>query len=160
MPGEDEHRLYELVSDYLQRETLIALPSGQRTLLTLVLRKLLASSSFAIASTLRRLIARLEHIEADQVIVDQEDLEGVDELEDELQEDDEAADTPTSSHTPKLDPALLKEELADLRRFAEMAENIRTNAKGTALVQALHVAFQKAVELGALRKAVVFTESR
>lgn len=41
-----------------------------------------------------------------------------------------------------------------------MAEGIRTNAKGSALLQALRVAFDKAAELGAQRKAVVFTESR
>lgn len=160
LPGDDEHLLYELVSDYLQREVLIALPSGQRTLLTLVLRKLLASSSFAIASTLRRLISRLEHIEAEQAIIDQEDLEGVDELEDELQEDEDPPADQGPIEEPTIDPALLKEELADLRRFAEMAEGIQSNAKGSALLQALRVALAKAVELGALRKAVVFTESR
>jgi hypothetical protein len=159
-PSDDEQRLYDLVSGYLQRESLIALPSGQRTLLTLVLRKLLASSSFAIASTLRRLIARLEDIEAEQALIDEEDLEGVDELEDEWQDEEPPPTSTTPEAPPAIDPALLKEELADLRRFAGMAENIRTNAKGSALLQALGVAFEKAETLGALRKAVVFTESR
>lgn len=160
LPGDDEHRLYELVSEYLQKEVLIALPKGQRTLLTLVLRKLLASSSFAIASTLRRLVARLEHIEAEQALLDQEDLEAVDELEEEWREEEEPPTQSEPANTPEIDPALLKAELADLRRFAEMAEGIRTNAKGSALLQALRVAFDRAAELGAQRKAVVFTESR
>lgn len=58
VPGPDEQRLYDLVSQYLQRPKLMALPKGQRQLITLVLRKLLASSSFAIASTLESLAAR------------------------------------------------------------------------------------------------------
>ena len=58
-PGESEDRLYTLVSDYLRRENLQALPASQRTLMTLVLRKLLASSSFAIAGALDTLIRRL-----------------------------------------------------------------------------------------------------
>ncbi len=51
-PSESEDRLYELVSDYLRRDNLQALPASQRSLMTLVLRKLLASSTFAIAGAL------------------------------------------------------------------------------------------------------------
>lgn len=39
-PEESEDRLYHLVSEYLQRENLQALPASQRSLMTLVLRKL------------------------------------------------------------------------------------------------------------------------
>jgi adenine-specific DNA-methyltransferase len=37
-----------MVSEYLRRLSLQALPASQRTLMTLVLRKLLASSTFSI----------------------------------------------------------------------------------------------------------------
>ena len=47
-PSSDEEQLYNCISDYLQTDRLHALPSGQRTLMTMILRKLLASSSFAI----------------------------------------------------------------------------------------------------------------
>lgn len=59
-PTNEEVRLYESVSAYLQRGATFALPSSQRALLTLVMRKILASSSFAITATLARLIERLE----------------------------------------------------------------------------------------------------
>jgi hypothetical protein len=59
-PTPDEHDLYERVSTYLQRETLIAIPNAQRQLITLVLRKLLASSTFAIANTLEGMADRLD----------------------------------------------------------------------------------------------------
>ena len=58
-PSDDEHKLYESVSTFLQRENLISLPASQRQLITLVLRKLLASSTFAIAKTLQGLVDRL-----------------------------------------------------------------------------------------------------
>ncbi len=51
VPGEEEQRLYDLVSDYLRRGRLFALPASQRQLITLVLRKLLASSSSAISGS-------------------------------------------------------------------------------------------------------------
>src|SRR5690606_10579404 len=59
-PEENEDRLYALVSDYLQRDNLIALPASQRSLMTLVLRKLLASSTFAIAGALQTIAKRLK----------------------------------------------------------------------------------------------------
>ena len=59
-PSDDEQKLYDSVSAFLQRDTLVSLPASQRQLITLVLRKLLASSTFAISATLRRLVDRLE----------------------------------------------------------------------------------------------------
>src|SRR5450830_1580887 len=44
VPSPDEQRLYDLVSEYLQRPNLYALPASQRQLVTIILRKLLASS--------------------------------------------------------------------------------------------------------------------
>jgi SNF2 family DNA or RNA helicase len=51
-PTDDEHALYEAVSAFLQRPDSYALPQRQRHLTALILRKLLASSSQAIAATL------------------------------------------------------------------------------------------------------------
>ncbi|MDZ4122477.1 MAG: DEAD/DEAH box helicase, partial [Candidatus Cloacimonadaceae bacterium] len=51
-PEANEDKLYNLVSEYLRRENLQALPAGQRSLIILVMRKLMASSSYAIAGAL------------------------------------------------------------------------------------------------------------
>jgi SNF2 family DNA or RNA helicase len=59
-PSDDEHALYEAVSGFLQRPDSYALPQRQRHLTALILRKLLASSSLAIAATLDTLRLRLE----------------------------------------------------------------------------------------------------
>jgi hypothetical protein len=63
IPNEQEIELYDGMSEYLQRPKLYALPFSQRQLMTLILRKLLASSSFAIASTLDGLVYKLEKLE-------------------------------------------------------------------------------------------------
>lgn len=151
-PTDDEHRLYEEVSAYLQRPVLHALPSGQRMLMTMVLRKLLASSTFAIAGTLRTLVTRLEEIGDAQDLV-AEEFETLDEIRDEWGHDDVAPIT-------SIDPGALADELSELRGYLDHAERIRHNAKGQALVSALATALDQAEELGAARKAVVFTESR
>lgn len=161
LPSDAEQDLYEAVSRYLQRKQLFALPASQRTLITLVLRKLLASSTFAIADTLVRLASRLESLSHTQEgLLGDDDIEGLDELEDEMEEEQEETGETSAEPPPSFDPEKLKAEIADLRRFIEQARRISANAKGAALIPALKTAFEKAQALGAERKAVIFTESR
>jgi SNF2 family DNA or RNA helicase len=61
-PTDDEHKLYEAVSAFLLRDDTYSIPRRQRTLTTLILRKLLASSSLAIAGTLETMRKRLERL--------------------------------------------------------------------------------------------------
>src|ERR1700682_155749 len=70
MPSAEEQRLYNLVSEYLQKETLYALPASQRQLMTLILRKLLASSTYAISGTPDGLARKLEAAEAAATAID------------------------------------------------------------------------------------------
>ena len=159
-PEDGEDRLYNLVSDYLQRDNLQALPASQRTLMTLVLRKLLASSTFAIAGALEtisnRLKAKLKKAPPEEALEDElnQDYEALDETADEWPEDE--PDEPLSD----ADRAAIEAEVAELDRFANLAVSISHNAKGKALIKALTVAFAKAAELGAAQKAIIFTESR
>lgn len=159
-PEESEDRLYHLVSEYLQRDNLQALPSSQRSLMTLVLRKLLASSTFAIAGALTSISTRLK-----RKLRKQEPAES---LEDELDQDyealDETAEEWTDDEPAELltedDRVALEQEIAELDAFAALAISIDHNAKGKALLKALGIAFAKAKELGAAEKAIIFTESR
>jgi superfamily II DNA or RNA helicase len=159
-PEEGEDRLYNLVSEYLRRDNLQALPASQRSLMTLVLRKLLASSTFAIAGALEsisnRLKAKLQKKEPTESLEDEldKDYESLDETAEEWGEDGPAE--PLSD----ADRAAIEAEVADLDSFASLAVSISHNAKGKALVKALTIAFAKARELGAAEKAIIFTESR
>lgn len=158
-PEESEDRLYNLVSDYLRRPNLKALPASQRSLMTLVLRKLLASSTFAIAGALtsisERLKAKLRAQEPAEPLGEElnRDYEGLDETADEWP--DEQAVEPLNED----EKAALAAEIADLDGFAQLAASIEHNAKGKALVAALKIAFAKAKDLGAQEKAIIFTES-
>lgn len=160
-PEESEDRLYDIVSDYLQRPNLQALPSRQRSLMTLILRKLLASSTFAIAGALetiaRRLRGQLGENAPQLDLLDQldEDFEAADVLAEEWPEEENGA-----SPIGPAERQAIREEIADLEEFSCLARSIEHNAKGKALVRALRVAFRKAAELGAEPKAVLFTESR
>jgi len=162
VPTEDEQALYDMVSDYLRRPSLQALPSGQRTLMTLIMRKLLASSTFAIAGALDSLARKLE-----RQLKEDKDLKS--RLEEEIAEDyeefDEVADEWSEENAePELlteaDIEAIKCEIDDLRTFRDLAVTITENAKGQSLLGALNVGFAKAAELGGPEKTIIFTESR
>lgn len=159
-PEESEDRLYELVSEYLRRPNLQALPASQRSLMTLVLRKLLASSSFAIAGALTSISNRLK-----EKLREHESFEP---LEEELDRDYEALNETAEEWgndqsvdiLSESDRKAIEAEIADLDGFALLATSIEQNAKGKALLSALSIAMNKAAELGAEKKAIIFTESR
>jgi adenine-specific DNA-methyltransferase len=158
-PDEAEDRLYTLVTNYLQRDNLQALPASQRSLMTLVLRKLLASSTFAIAGALssisNRLQKRLDQSRPSESFIDEleEDYEGLSQTAEEWSDDEIEPLTED-------DQRALEAEIIELREFAELAISIDQNAKGRALLKALEIGFAKARELGADEKAIIFTESR
>lgn len=160
IPTKDEEVLYDLVSDYLRRDNLQALPASQRTLMTLVLRKLLASSTFAIAGALDSIVNRLKAKLKDnspQVAIEDEladDFETLDEIKDEWEEDEE------SERLTAEDMKAIQSEITDLEAFRDLAVSISENAKGKSLIQALKAGFAKAEALGASKKAIIFTESR
>ncbi|MFH1726459.1 MAG: SNF2-related protein [Elusimicrobiota bacterium] len=167
-PTDEEWRLYEMVSTYLQQPQSFALPVGQRALITLVLRKILASSSFAIGATLGKLIERLE-AKRGQLGPDEDGGNSLKEEYEALAETKEEWDEIPPNANPETDPpsnpnaealAAIEQELEDLRSFKKLAETITRNAKGDALLVALKAGFQSATSLGAERKALIFTESR
>ncbi|MEO7068486.1 MAG: SNF2-related protein [Rhodanobacter sp.] len=159
-PSADEQELSRLVADYLRRPSLKALPDGQRQLISLVLWKLLASSSHAIAGALNTMANRLQGVlDKAPNIVDlgdalDQDYESLDETAEEW--DAELGESPPSAQ----ERDAIANEVAELRHFKSLASNIHDNAKGTALLQALGKAFAELERLGAPRKAIIFTESR
>jgi superfamily II DNA or RNA helicase len=169
-PSADETALYNHVTEYLEREALHALPNSQRQLITLVLRKLLASSTFAIAGALETLTNRLKKTLAEKAstldkgadngrgLIDEldEDFETLDEIAEEI--DDLPVDEAQARTREQVQA--IAQEIEDLESFRQLAVSITENAKGTALLQALKVAFAKLDELGAAKKAIIFTESR
>ncbi|MCY7335746.1 MAG: DEAD/DEAH box helicase family protein [Chamaesiphon sp.] len=159
-PSWDEERLYDLVSDYLRRDNLQALPISQKALMTLVMRKLLASSTFAIAKTLtslsKRLKAKLTQQEPTKRLSEElaEDYEELDETIDEWGEDE------PEEALSGLERSAIESEIKELDEFTKLAVSIEQNAKGEALLKVLEVAFERTAEYGGARKALIFTESR
>lgn len=173
-PTDDEIELYNLMSEYLRRDRLYALPFSQRQLMTMILRKLLASSSFAIASTLDKLVFKLNKIidgikksaiEAENDIFSgiDENYEAYSETADEwIDEEEGDSDTETSGgyNLTSEDIPKIRAEKKDLEHYRDLAKKIFKNSKGDSLLIALEQGFNMTANLGARKKAVIFTESR
>lgn len=175
-PTDDEQALYERISAFLQKDDSYALPKRQRHLTALILRKLLASSSHAVAATLVTIRERLQglltsgYTESDgsqliEQLIAEDDLER-DYLEDEVSE---AEDSLGANHNvaveddnpnPDFARAAIAAEIEELTAFINAAQSLQTDTKAQALLKALTVGFDKMAELHAPRKAIIFTESK
>ena len=166
-PTDDEHALYEAVSAFLQRPDSYALPKRQRHLTALILRKLLASSTPAIAATLDILRERLEALrdERDQnepefaeLLIEGEDIES--DLLDEILDEDEDSTKADDAAYERIDRQRLREEIWLLQNLTERARRIGSDTKSQTLLRALEIGFEQMAATGAARKALIFTESR
>lgn len=165
-PTDDEHQLYEAVSAFLLRSNSYAIPHRQRHLTELILRKLLASSSLAVAGTLETMKIRLELLRDEKIqddpefaelLITEEDIE--EDLLDEILELD-SSDEEVESPVQTIDRKQLKEEIDLLADLAAWARRIGTDTKTRSLLSALEIGFEQMATTGAQRKALIFTESR
>lgn len=161
-PAENEQALYDGITRFLQREDTYAIPSQQRHLTVLILRKLLASSTQAIAGTLETLRARLEALRKGEPV--KGDLAEVisfeNELEDEIFEEWDDQDETLEVSPDQIDYVKLRREIDDLSILIQLAHSIHTDTKSKALLKALEIGFAEQHRMGAHRKALIFTESR
>ena len=157
--SQDEIKLYEQVNQFLKKDNLYSIPSSNRGLVILVIRKLMASSSFALVETFEVLKKRLEKLYEGTKSADAQD--GFDLfwsfVEDEIDESgfEEVEDEDTAAQK-----ACIQHEMDEVNAIIDVAKRIKTNSKVTALKQALKIGFSYQRAHGIAQKAVVFTESK
>lgn len=155
----DEIELYERVNLFLKRDALYSIPASNRGLIILVIRKLMASSSFALIETFEVLKKRLEKLYEGTKSADAQ--EGFDLfwsfVEDEI---DESGFEETEEEDTATQKAYIQAELDKVNAIIDVAKRIKTNSKVTALKQALEIGFSYQRDNGIAQKAVVFTESK
>jgi len=162
-PSDDEHAFYEAVSAFLQRSDSYALPQRQRHLTALILRKLLASSSLAIAATLDKLQERLKGLRNDRSDSDfdvAEYLVESEEMEEDLLDEILSEDAEEPAEPVTIDIRKLQEEIEILNRLSNQARSIGIDTKTKTLLNALEIGFEQMATINAARKTLIFTESR
>lgn len=165
-PNKNEVALYEMISNFLLDDNRFAIPKAQKTLITLVARKLLASSTRAITGTLTTLIKRLNKIIVEQKVLndshlidDEEEL--IDNYYEENEEDDECSSDLDEVILSNSDIQSIKKEIGELETFIELAKSIEIDTKVKSLMSGLYKGFVEQKKLGIKNhKALIFTESR
>ena len=166
-PTPEEWELYTQLSEYLRLPHHQTIDPKAKHLVSIGLRKILASSSFAVAQTLKNMLARLVEDQA----IDDEAINDLDAKDDWLDinlgaaDTDEELDRDEAEHDELIDApkrrssAKYKQEFDLLHHCEYLARSIDYNAKGQALLDVLEKAMAATESLGGQRKAVVFTES-
>ena len=160
-PTEKEQQLYGAITTFLLREESYALPTSQRQLTTLILRKLLASSTKAVTATLERIHKRLVAIREKASVPEDDIVSSIiaaQEMEDEYLEtlDEKVSEQPRQE---EVDLELLEQEIEELEHYIALARSITVDGKTTQVVRAIEAGFAEMVGMGAARKAIIFTES-
>jgi ERCC4-related helicase len=155
-----EVELYVLINQYLKKEILYALPNSHRTLITSVIRKLLASSSMAVAETFRVLKERL--VKFKESTREESAEESLDFFFSFLEDDDfdEEYDNKTDElYTREKVNEFIQHEIDEIDVIINKSEIITNNAKMTALKTAVANAFLFQKKEKIAEKIVIFTES-
>ena len=155
----DEIELYQRVNNFLKREVLYSIPTANRNLIILVIRKLLASSSFALIETFEVLKKRLKKLyEGTRSSKAQEGFDLFWQyIEDEI---DESGFEEKDDEDTIIQKQYIQAELNEVETIIDVAKRIKTNAKIIALKTAIQTAFDFQNEKGISQKAVIFTESK
>ena len=158
-PSEDEQNLYENVSEFLQSSNLHSIPNSQKSLIILIVRKLLSSSTRAIENTLKTMALRLEASlqSSHQEVIDIKDEKEL--ISDYIEESEDDHDIVENPLTPE-EIREIQSEISQLQSFRDLAKSIKVDAKLEKLQSALDMGFSKQAELGSDKKALIFTESR
>ena len=160
---DDEYELYQAVSEFLRRDDLYSVPASQKKLTTMIVRKILASSTYALIFTLdhikERLTRMLEANKTEELNV--EELVDEDEWQTYQEYEDDSAMVCEESlfDEDEIDVPRLKREIDTVEGFIDKARHIKEESKAKALLIALEQSFDKLREMGANRKALIFTES-
>ena len=160
--AKEEDALYIGISTFLQREDSYVLPKKHRHLTSLILRKLLASSTVAVTATLETILKRLivlrdTNTKNDEAFIDS--LISDHDLEEEYLEESEVEISEIDDNK-KIDIDKLNKEIVELEHYIDLAKKIIVDGKTLEIIKALNAGFAEMIKMGANKKAIIFTESR
>ena len=136
----DEVELYMRVNNFLKKDMLYSIPNANKGLIVLVIRKLLASSSYALIETFEVLRKRLEKLYEGTKSANAQDGFDLfwDFVEDEI---DETGFEEVDDEATIFQKQLIQAEMDEVDAIIGTASRITSNAKIKALKTAIHTAF-------------------
>ena len=147
-----ERRLYARLEKFLQRDNLHYLNIGNRQLVKMTLRRLLASCPSNLAGTLDRLAERLQEMYSQSV------TPTITASADELREMEKVLLKPKRHKPTPKELEELRLEIKELRELRQLANQTISTGKSKALLYALREGLRQVQKAGGRKKAIIFTE--
>lgn len=148
-PSKEEDELYDKITELIQSNPTFGVKNGQNWLISMILRKLLSSSTSAVINTLETIKDRLlsllngkKAISLSEIVSD---------------EDDEILEYETDEE--EIDLSNVKNELETVTECLKLAYLISDDKKAFRLLEAIEFLFKKCDE-NREKKILIFTESR
>lgn len=153
-PTKEEDLLYYKITELIQTNPTFGTKKGQSWLISMILRKLLSSSTFAVVNTLSVIKKRLNCIlegkpTDDSQIFNDEENEIVDEYN----------ESESEEKSVEINFEKIKNELIAINECLELSSSIKTDEKAKKLLEAISFLMQNASDDRA-KKILIFTESR
>ncbi len=157
----DEKMLYAAVNRYVKCAE-YGFPTQNKNLCILVIRKLLASSSFALVDTFTKINERLNLLlesteEHDSSYAFEAFFQYLDDFDKEENEAEEISEEDIEVNFIKREK--LEDEINQTKFIIELASKIKTNTKMNSLIDGVEFALNYQKEKGYNQKIVIFTES-
>lgn len=155
----NEMILYQSINKYLKRDILFSMPPANKNLIIMLIRKLMASSSYAIIETFQVLKSRLGKLK--ESTFDASVDESLDFFFDFI--DDEEYKENNEDVYEVFDREAVNDyiqyEIDEVKQIIEFANKVNENSKTKALLKGLDISFRQQRKLGINEKVIIFTES-
>jgi len=156
-PSDDEVLLYDSITELIQSNPSFGTGKSQTTFISIVLRKLLSSSTKAVINTLQNIEARLRLTLQNKNKDD--DFETIFEN-DEVLIEDEVLNISEDESSNDFDLKKIENELLLVRKCIKVAKEIKIDKKTERLLDAINYLFGTYINEGRSKKILIFTESR
>lgn len=150
VPTEEEDQLYDKITELIHSNPTFGVKNGQNWLISMILRKLLSSSTSAVINTLETIKKRLVNLSEGKnasKLIEIFDEDEIEEIAEEYIVDEE------------IDITNIQTELNLVQECLKLAYSIKDDKKAYRLLEAIEFLFKKCDENRA-KKILIFTESR
>lgn len=151
IPTKEEDLLYDSITEFIHSNPTFGVRNGQNWLISMILRKLLSSSTSAVINTLETIKVRLEKLISGKDVGKLADI-----LND---EDDVEIDEYLDDNSEEIDLSKVNDELIKINECLSLAYRIKDDKKAFRLLEAIDFLFSK-VGTKREKKILIFTESR
>ena len=149
-PSKEEDELYDKITELIQNNPTFGVKNGQNWLISMILRKLLSSSTSAVINTLETIKTRLLSLLEGKKAISLSEI---------ISDDEEEIEEYETDDEEEIDLTNVRKELDIVNECLKLAYSITDDKKAFRLLEAIEFLFNKC-DRNREKKILIFTESR